>query len=220
MARDWHAWHQEYDDPTSSLSRRLTVVRGELDRALEWLAEAGTAQPWLLSLCAGDGRDVLPVLASGHQAARATLVELDPDLADTARAEAERCGLTGVEVRTADAGTTDAVEGAVPADVLLACGIFGNVTDADVKATVEALPMLLARHGLVIWTRGNRAHPDDPSAVEGDPAEWVRRLFVASGFEEVAFESPPDASYRVGVHRLTGDPLPFVPGHRMFRFVS
>jgi hypothetical protein len=59
MARDWHAWHDEYDDPASSLSRRLVVVRRQVDAILR--ARPGPTR--LVSMCAGDGRDVLPVLA-------------------------------------------------------------------------------------------------------------------------------------------------------------
>lgn len=218
MARDWHAWHREYDDPESSLARRLTVVRGELCRALEWLDAAGVTEPRLLSLCAGDGRDVLPVLASDHHNVGATLVERDEELSSRARAEAARCGLDRVEVRTKDAGNTDSLADAGPADVLVACGVFGNVTDEDMVATVQALPTLLARDAVVVWTRGDRAHPEDPAAVPGDPAEHVRQTFLASGFEEVGFVRPDDAGHRVGVHRLVGDPLPFQPGRQLFSF--
>jgi hypothetical protein len=93
------------------------------------------------------------------------------------------------------------------------------VPDDDVVATVRALPTLLAPDGVVIWTRGDRAHPDDPARTNGDPSEWVRSLFLESGFEEVAYVRPEDADYRVGVHRLVGDPLAFQPGRRLFRFV-
>lgn len=33
---------------------------------------------------------------------------------------------------------------AVPADLVLLCGIFGNIPDADVQATVRAAPQLCA----------------------------------------------------------------------------
>ena len=33
--KDWVAWHEAYDDPTSSLSTRLRVVRGHLSDALD-----------------------------------------------------------------------------------------------------------------------------------------------------------------------------------------
>ena len=130
--RDWHAWHQEYDDPASSLSRRLEVVRHEVGRALSWLETEGVANPHVVSMCAGDGRDLLPVLAGGHPTATATLVELDPELAARAREDAETLGLRGIDVRTADAGAADSYRDAVPADLLMACGVFGNVHEGDV----------------------------------------------------------------------------------------
>lgn len=36
----------------------------------------------------------------------------------------------GIEVVHGDAGTTDAYTGAVPTDVVLLCGVLGNLTDA------------------------------------------------------------------------------------------
>ena len=214
MSRDWHAWHAEYDDPGSSLSRRLDVVRAQLTSLLTDAAEPVR----LLSLCAGDGRDTLPVLASTPARVTAVLVELDPELADTARASAHARGLRDVEVRSTDAGTTSSCADAVPADVLMACGIFGNVTDADVARTVATLPSLLAPSAHVIWTRGCRV-PQDPIEVEGDPSEAVRGYFADAGFEEVAFVRPDDAPFRVGVHRWPGPAAAFEPGVRMFTFV-
>ncbi len=82
MARDWHAWYGEYDDPGSELSRRLAVVRSEL---ADVLADR-TGPVTLLSLCAGDGRDTLPELASSASPVTAVLVELDPDLAGAGHA--------------------------------------------------------------------------------------------------------------------------------------
>jgi hypothetical protein len=214
VSRDWPAWHLEYDDPASSLSLRLDVVRTQL-RAL--LDGAG-GQVRLLSLCAGDGRDTLPVIASSSTQVSAVLVELDPVLAEAARASAVALGLHGVEVRTADAGTTSCCADAVPADVVMACGIFGNVIDQDVARTISTLPSLLAEGGHVIWTRGRRV-PQDPTEVTGDPSETVRGLFVDTGFEEIAFVRPDAASFRVGVARWPHAAAPYEPDVRMFDFV-
>ena len=214
MVRDWHAWHTEYDDPHSSLSRRLAVVRAEVRRVL--LARPGRTR--LVSMCAGDGRDVLPVLAETGADVDAVLVELDPALGLAAAATAARLGLSRVDVRSDDAGKTDTYLGAVPADVVLACGVFGNVSDDDVERTIRALPSLLAADGVVIWTRGHRV-PQDPTLIEGDPSEHVRDLFARAGFEERAFVRPDDAGFRVGVHQLVGAPTGFTPGVELFTFV-
>ena len=39
----------------------------------------------------------------------------------------------------------------LPADVLL-CGIFGNVSDRDIRRTVRAAPALCRAGATVIWT--------------------------------------------------------------------
>ena len=193
MARDWHAWHEEYDDPTSSLSRRLAVVRDELAAVLA----DRTGPVALLSLCAGDGRDTLPVLADSQASVSAVLVELDPDLAEAARREAAALGLD-VDVRTDDAGLVAAWLDVVPVDVLMLCGVLGNVSDDDVRRILAAAALMLQRGGTVIWTRAN-----DPDAAE-DPSEVVRRRLLDAGWQERSFVKPDDASFRVGVHTWQG----------------
>ncbi|HEY6741727.1 MAG TPA: hypothetical protein VI110_05150, partial [Lapillicoccus sp.] len=73
----WESWHGAYVDPSSSLSRRLAVVRDRID---QWLDGTAPRPVRVVSLCAGDGRDLLEVLASRGDADRVTgtLVELDP----------------------------------------------------------------------------------------------------------------------------------------------
>jgi hypothetical protein len=105
-------------------------------------------------MCAGDGRDLLDVLAEKRStgAVSGRLVELNPVLVERARARAPE----GIEVVRADAGLTSAYVSAVPADLLLVCGVFGNVPDAHIERTVRALPSLAAPGAVVIWTRHHR----------------------------------------------------------------
>jgi hypothetical protein len=211
---DWHEWHTAYEDPASSLSRRLEAVRSELARILAARSDRATQ---LVSICAGDGRDTLPVLAAADSEVSAVLVELDAELAGAAGGAADRLGLRDVHIRQADAGVVDTFDGIPRADVFMACGVFGNVTDADLRRTVQTLPQLLAPDALVIWTRGSPS--SDPSGYEGEPADMVRDVFAACDFVEDRFIRPDDADFRVGVHRLVGTPTTRVPGATMFRFV-
>src|SRR5215469_6346511 len=192
--RDWAAWHSEYDDPDSSLATRLALVQSHLANALT-SAPAGPLR--LLSLCAGEGRDVFGVLP-GHarrSEVRAVLVESDPRNADAARRRANEAGLAdAVEVREADASQVTGFADVLPADVLLLCGIFGNVSDEDIHRTATAAAMMCRSGGTVIWTR----HRRDP-----DLTPHVRTWFAQAGFEEVAFETPSTATLSsVGVQRL------------------
>jgi len=205
--RDWHDWYRQYDDPDSSHSRRLEVVRACLR---EVLTERPRAR--LLSLCAGDGRDTLPVLADFPEVL-ATLVEMDPDLAETARSQAT----DRVDVRTGDAGTTASYRDVTPVDLVMVCGVFGNIDDDDAERTVRSLADMLTPTGVVIWTRGTRK-PDDPSTY-ADPSERVRALFAAAGFAERTYVCPDDDRFRVGVAELTATtPRRILGEQRLFTF--
>jgi hypothetical protein len=95
--RDWVEWHRHYDDPSSLLSRRGECVQGHLRAELE-RAPAGGVR--LISLCAGQGLDVIGVL-TGHPRrgdVRARLIELDERDVAVARQSAQAAGLQGVEV--------------------------------------------------------------------------------------------------------------------------
>ncbi len=140
---------------------------------------------------------------------RARLVELDPTNVEAARAAATRSGLDGVQVVEGDASTTSAYLGAAPADLVLACGIFGNVPDADIATTVQHLPELCRRGATVIWTR----HRLDP-----DLTPTIRRWFVEAGFEEVAFDAEDGFAFGVGTARLAVHPPPLGAPRTLFTF--
>lgn len=164
-----------------------------------------------MSACAGDGRDVLTVLADRADAdgVQAVLVEIDPTLAEAARQYATDVGLTNVEVRTADAGHAASYLGAVPADLVLLCGVFGNVPDDDVRRTVSAVPQLAAPGATIIWTRSRRA-PDLTSQ--------IRAWFADVGCDEVAWNAPADELFAVGVHRFAGTTKALETDQTWFRF--
>lgn len=132
---DWQEWHDEYDRPDSRLSQRLRVVQGRLRQALD-AAAPGPVK--VISLCAGQGRDLLPVLADHPRRGdvRARLVELDPGNTAAARSAAEAAGLDQVDVVTGDATLTDQYHGMAPADIVMLCGIFGNIAEDDIKRAV------------------------------------------------------------------------------------
>ena len=206
---DWREWHSAYDRE-SSLGRRLEVVQAQLQAALDRQAEGEIR---LISLCAGQGRDVIPVVAAHARRpdVRARLVELDPENARIAERAARTAGLAGVEVLTGDASLTGSYAGAVPAGIVLACGVFGNITAVELESTIGCLPELCAPGATVIWTRGRG--PGDQ-----DPRPGVRRWFREHGFEELFFQGEPE-EFGVGVHRLTAEPKPFDPGRKLFTFV-
>jgi hypothetical protein len=210
---DWVDWHRQYDDPTSDLSRR----RRSVQRAIRaWIAETGPGPRRVVSACSGDGRDLLEVLVDEPEAERFSvrLLEVDEDLAARAEELARVSGLAGVDVVRADAGVTESYAGAVPADLVMLCGVFGNLSDADAQWTIESARHLCAPGAHVVWTRGRFA---DRDAVE--PTDRLREWFAEAGFEEVSLDAPADTVYRVGAHRLVAPAEPLVLGRQLFTFV-
>jgi hypothetical protein len=207
VAPDWMRWHDEYDRPGTRLNQRLAAVRAQIAGALD-RAAPGPIQ--VVSMCAGQGRDLLGVLAEHPRRGdvRGRLVELDPRNVAVARAAAP----AAVKVVQGDATTTSAYDGAVPADLVLVCGVFGHATDEEIHWIVDHLPMLCATGATVVWTRGGQRQPDlRPS---------IRSWFAGAGFEEVARAGGDDGTWGVGAHRLMGEPKPFRAGVRLFTFVD
>jgi hypothetical protein len=205
---DWVAWHERYAQPDSLQSLRLPVVQAHVRAVLD---SHGTDDVRVISLCAGEGRDLLDVLETSPRRERVTarLVELDPELVRRAAARIRAANLARVEVVEADAGVTDAYRGAVPADLVLACGVFGNISDADVENTIHALPQLCAEGGTVVWTRHRRSPDLTPR---------IRAWLAEAGLREQAFDSPGPDSFAVGVHRSLRPPQPLERGRRLFAF--
>jgi hypothetical protein len=184
LLRDYRAWHDGYDDPNSPLAERLRIVQRRLDELLT-VAPPGPIR--LISMCAGQGRDVLGVVPKHKRRADVSgvLVELDPVNASGVRDSAARDGLSSVAVLEADASVSDVYEPFVPADIVLACGIFGNITNVDLENTVRTLSMLCNQGAAVIWTR----HREDPGLIR-DIHAW----FVEAGFEDLTFDAPDHPS--------------------------
>ncbi len=173
------------------------------------LDAAPTGPIGVISMCAGEARDLTGAL-DGHPRARdmhGCVVELDPDLALTARLNLP----PKIEVVVGDAGMSTPYEQTTPANLVVACGVFGNITDADTERAVRLLPMFCAPGAAVVWTRHRR--PPDLTVK-------VREWFAKAGFEEIGFIAPEDSMFTVGAHRFAGVPESFRPHQRVFSFVG
>jgi len=209
---DWRAWHADYDDPDSPVSHRLVEVRAQLAAVLA--ARPGPVR--LLSLCSGDARDTVPVVADSEHPVSVTLVELDPDLAARAREAAAAAGVEAA-VRVGDAGDPTTYADVLPVDVLLLVGVLGNVSDDDVRTTVTAAASMVVPGGVVIWSRSNRFRTTATHDM-ADPALWTRGLFESAGFETLDYVVPADEAWRLGISRHDGATSAALPA-QLFAFI-
>jgi hypothetical protein len=115
-----------------------------------------------------------------------------------------------VEIWQRDAGADRTYRDLPKADLLLLVGIFGNVSDDDVRRTIQAAPVYCNPGAAVLWSRG-RGEPDlTPS---------IRRWFSESGFTELRFDTWEGSDGSVGYNVLT-NPVPTVqPTWPVFKFL-
>ena len=170
----------------------------------------------MVSVCAGQGRDVIDVVATHPRGPEvsALLVELDPALVAFARSRAAAAGAGVAEqirVVEGDASQCHWYVHDVPADIVLVCGVFGNISEADITRTIQAMRGFCAPGGHVVWTR-HRRPPDRTPAIRAD--------FAAAGFTELGFVAPGDSFMAIGHHRLDGPTAPFDPDQILFDFVG
>ena len=205
--RDYLKWHDDYDEPGSRLHLRLLVVQDLISRALDELPPGPLR---MISVCAGQGRDILTVMRRHRRGPDVTgrLLELDPDNAACARAAIDDAGIRGVDVVVGDAGVTDAYAGAVPADLVLVCGVFGNISDEDIERTIGLLPTLAAPGAWVLWTR----YPD------GEAFRSIPDWFEQAEFDVKTVVTSEHESFSVGAAQFRGVPAAFAPGERLFTF--
>lgn len=205
MQPDWLQWHREYADPHTHLAMRLQLVQRRISEAL---SSVRSPEPRIVSMCSGQAHDLIGALRlRRHAAVRARLVEVDPRSVALASLAAEKLGLTGLEFVCGDASMTDAYAGAVPADVVICCGVFGNMSIDQVERTISFLPQLCSQSALVIWTR-HRRPPDETRA--------IRKLFAQNGFSESSFDETE--RFGIGVEQLVALPQPLQLGERIFQF--
>ncbi len=206
---DWHSWHEKYNLPGSPMAHRLETVQKHIKVALDKLPQGPVR---IVSVCAGQGRDLLGVLAE-HPRGRdvqALLVDLDARNTSCIREQAHSLGLSGVNAVTADASLISYYRSIAPAHLVLLCGLFGNIADEDIQNTISACSQLCRTDGAVVWTR-NRRVPDKVPLI----SKW----FEAHNFER-DWLSEDDPNYGVGTHRFRGHTQPIVCGAHMFTFVG
>lgn len=211
MSKDWEQWHTGYDNE-AALAERLQIVQTQIRRVLP---EKGTAPFVILDLCAGDGRDLIGVLADYpyKDLVHGRLVEINEGLAGEAQTSLNAAGLGNLEVVTGDASQTDNYIGAVPADMVTLCGIFGNISNKDIEKTLRALPTLCKTGGKVIWTR-NRRPPDFTPT--------IRNVLAEAGFVELDFIAPEGNArmIAVGVNEFAGETQPLPLHTSLFTFTK
>ncbi|MBD2486617.1 class I SAM-dependent methyltransferase family protein [Aulosira sp. FACHB-615] len=210
MPKDWFEWHDLYKTEPR-LQQRLEIVREFIAHSLNF-SPSGVIR--VVSVCAGDGRDLLGTLVNHPRAqdVHARLVELNPQLVERGKATIESLGLTKqIEFINGDATIASNYLGAVPADIVIVCGVFGNLADEnELNRLLGNLSFLSKKGAFVIWTRGHS---------NGIPhSETVRTSLQKAGFAEVNFKLTATGDMGIGIHRYLGENVPEPKEQQFFVF--
>ncbi|WP_026733308.1 class I SAM-dependent methyltransferase family protein [Fischerella sp. PCC 9605] len=213
MPKDWFEWHDLYNTEPR-MQQRLQLVRESLSKSLD-ACPAGIIR--VVSVCAGDGRDLLGTL-SNHPRSKdvyARLIELNPKLVERGRAAIESAGLgKQIEFINGDATISSNYIGVVPADIVIVCGVFGHLADeAELRSLLRNLSFLCKKGSFIIWTRRYRGRANGISYFEN-----VRKVLREAAFEEVSFKLTLTKDVGVGTHRYLSEGSALPKDQQLFVF--
>lgn len=205
----WRGW-PERAYQGGRYQQRLLTVQQHLAECLD-RAPRGTVR--IISMCAGDGRDVIGVLSSHprrHDAV-ASLVELDGQSVAAGRRRRAGAGLDrAVDIRHSDATAFTTYDGIAPADVVLVCGVWGHVPVPERETLVRGLAALCRPGAAVIWTRG----------VARGMARFgeIAAHFAPAAWRAVRISATPDRRWAVATYRYCGPASPLPTAGHLFHF--
>jgi predicted RNA methylase len=209
---DWTSWHERYES-SKPLQERLNEVCAQITRVI---SKASGDCVRVISICAGDGRDLVGSLAAlrGSATVCATLVESNLQLVAKGQAMVEEFGLADqIRFRCADATQSETYDGICPADLVILSGAFGNLRAHSVERLIVALQCLCTHGARVIWTRNLREFDDGEAATQK-----IRACFNAANFVEEVFAQTPQGIFAVGTHVFFGENKPLSKSEKLFEF--
>ncbi len=210
---DWNDWYKQYDS-FPGLRARLRIVCEQIAATLDD-CPAGPIR--IVSICAGDGRDVIGALHNHPRRndVTASLLDSDQDSIHRGVAAAEAAGLGGqLHFIHADATLAGNYAGAVPADLVILSGLIGHLRHENVPGFVRSLPMFCRTGGWVIWNRHLVLY-------EGQKRVFpIREFFRQAAFKEVHYETTAADGFAVSRVRFTGPVEPLDTTRVLFEFVG
>jgi hypothetical protein len=208
----WGVWSSWPDEAyrQNRYHQRLLTVQGHLADCILGVAQGPVR---ILSICAGDGRDVIGVVDSHSRRSdiSASLVELDGHSVAAGISHTARAGLSNaVHFLNADATLFETYASLPAADIVLLCGVWGHVPADERLQLVRGIASLCKQGGTVIWTRGvsqGLARFDE-----------IRAVFTGGAWAMVRVSITSDRKWAVATSRYCGLPRELPASGRMFHF--
>jgi hypothetical protein len=210
---DWTHWYKHYD-ATPRIQARLRVVRRQI---IDFVNECPAGPITIVSVCSGDGRDLVGALADHPRRndVVAWLLDTHAETLDRGKGAATAAGLERqFHFLLADAARADSYRDIVPVDLVLISGVLGHLRPDGVSGLLGALPMLCKAGGCVILNRGmlfNDGRRQVPA---------IRELLRNTGFVERDYEVTSADGFACLWARFTGPAQPLDTKRVLFEFVG
>ena len=213
MPIDWVTWHERYNT-NRGLKARLKAVCGQIENCLN---ACPPGQIRVVSVCCGDGRDLLTALIN-HPREKdvvAYLIDQERALIESGQDSANLSGI-GHQLNfiVGDATLASSYKGIVPADLVLVCGVFGHVLKEDLPKLVQSLGGMCKTGGYVIWTRHAKAWDGEIHV------PLINQLFEQTGFEPISFSVTEEGASCIGTYRYKEQPAPLAASSKLFNFTG
>jgi hypothetical protein len=199
--------------------RRLDEVKKQITEALD---ECPPGPLRIISICSGDGRDILGVLPDHPRRQDAVCLLIDANAKAIADARSGALA-AGVEKQfhciVGDAACLDHYAEFGPANLILISGVFVYLLPSDAEKLIAALPMLCQAGCFVIW---NRRHSQSPGIEiffkRSTQIEHLQTFFRFYNFTTVTDSSTGAEGFVVRRERFDGAPKAWSPGPLLFKF--
>jgi hypothetical protein len=205
----WSGWPDKAYQ-REGYQQRLQAVQEHLAECLDD-APAGPVR--ILSMCAGDGRDVIGAVRAHRRRkdVAAWLVELNSQSVELGKGYSVNAGLErSLKFINADATVYETYKSIGAADIVLVCGVWGHVPANEKTLLVKAVSTLCKPGGAVIWTRGTSKGIARVREIEA--------LFAGSWWNKGRVTYTPDATWAIATYRYRG-PAHELPGDgQIFHF--
>lgn len=205
----WNGW-PEKAYLREGYQQRLTAVQEHL---CECLDDAPPGPIRILSMCAGDGRDVIGAVRS-HRRRKdvvAWLVELNSQSVELGKGYSVNAGLErSLQFINGDATSYSTYKSIGAADIVLVCGVWGHVPAHEKSMLVKAISTLCKPGGSVIWTRGTSKGIARVREIES--------LFATNWWDKGRITYTPDATWAVATYRYCGPSQELPADGQIFHF--
>lgn len=208
-SRVWSGWPEAaYQQPR--YRQRLAAVQEHLAQSLD---QAPRGALRIISMCAGDGRDVIGALQSHQRRTDVTawLVELNRQSVSAGFRDAQDAGLQDVVTfLNQDATLYATYKDFVPAAIVLVCGVWGHVPAQERALLVDGIASLCKPGATVIWTRGVSQGMSRFREIETH--------FSGSRWQQDRLTCTSDSNWAVATYRYCGPPVDLPRNGRLFHF--